>query len=142
MPKDEWAVDGEGEAMFVGTIRQEDDSSLQEVDSSWMELDGKEGGENYCVGTCQGAGRQTPEAGSRCPNGEPYSPEEEEGEEDEEFIRDRWWTPDPRELQVKEEEKEYVIELLIGGLAQDGVGTTPGISPSSAARQTSRKIRK
>jgi hypothetical protein len=130
MPGDEWTVDREGEAMIMGTIQQEDDSSWQEVDSSWMELDEKEGSEDYCVGTCQGAGKQTPEAGNRCPGGGPFSPEEEKGEEDEEFVRDGWWTPDLRELQVKEEEKEYVIELLMGGSMQDGAGPTPETEPS------------
>jgi hypothetical protein len=116
--------------MIVGTIQQEDDISWQKVDSSWMEL-GEEGGNgDYCVGMCQESSKQTSEAGDRSPGKEPFSSEEEEeGEEDKEFMKDGWWTPSPDELQVKEEEREYVIELLMGGSTQNGAGATPGARP-------------
>jgi hypothetical protein len=51
-PEDDWTIDGEEEAMIVGTIQEEDDGSWQEASSSWMELDEEEGSEVYCVGTC------------------------------------------------------------------------------------------
>jgi hypothetical protein len=34
-----WAMDEEEEAMIVGTIQQEENSSWQEACDSWMELD-------------------------------------------------------------------------------------------------------
>jgi hypothetical protein len=61
--EDAWAIGEEKEAMIVGTIQQEDDSSWQEASDSWMELDGEGESRVYCVGTCQGASSQLPEAG-------------------------------------------------------------------------------
>ncbi len=45
----------------------------------------------------------------------PHHLEEEGKGEDEEFLKNGWWAPDPKELQLEEEDKEYFIELLMGG---------------------------
>jgi hypothetical protein len=98
-----WAIGEEEEAMIVGTIQQGDNSSWQEASSSWLEPDGEEESEAYCVGTCQGASSQPPEAGGKRSSRASGSPEEEE--EDEEIMKDGWWTPDLRELQIEAGEK-------------------------------------
>jgi hypothetical protein len=114
----------------VGTIQQEDDSSWQEASDSWIELDGEGESGVYCVGTCQGASSQLPEAGGKCPN-EASSPLEEE--EDEEIIKNGWWSPDLRELQIEEGEQEYFIELLMGGSASGGGEAAPGRPPAASS---------
>jgi hypothetical protein len=35
-------------------------------------------------------------------------------------MKDRWWSPDPRELQIEEGEKDYFLELLMGGSVLGG----------------------
>jgi hypothetical protein len=114
--KGAWAMDEaeEEEAMIVGIIRQVESSSWQEVSDSWMELDEGEASGVYCVGTCQGVSSQVPEVGEGHPCGTLHPPE------DEEIMEDGWWSHDPRELQVSEEEQEYFIELLMGGSAVGG----------------------
>jgi hypothetical protein len=126
--------------MIVGTIQQEDDHSWQEVSSSWIELDGEGGSGVYCVGTCQGGSSQPPEVGEKCSSGTSRHLEEEEEEEDEEFIKNGWWAPDLKELQI-EGEQEYFIELLMGGSTSGGGKTTPGRPPaaSSTAGQPAEK---
>jgi hypothetical protein len=130
---DAWAIDGEEEAMIVGTIQQEDNSSWQEASSSWMELDEEGGSGVYCVGTCQGTSSQPPEVGEKCPNeASRHLGKEEEGE-DEEFIKDGWWSPDLRELQIEEGEQEYFIELLMGGSTLGGGKAAPGRAPAAGS---------
>jgi hypothetical protein len=109
-----WAMDEEEEAMIVGTIQQEENSSWQEACDSWMELDEGEASGVYCVGTCHGVSNQVPEVGGE------YSSEALHPPEDEEIMEGGWWSPDWRELQVSEEEQEYFIELLMGGSAAGG----------------------
>ncbi len=96
--------------MIVGTIQQKENSSWQEASDSWMELDEGEASEVYCVGTCQGVSNQVPEVGEEYPSEALHPPE------DEEIMEGGWWSPDPRELQVGDEQ-EYFIELLMGGSA-------------------------
>jgi hypothetical protein len=56
-----WAMDEEEEAMIVGTIQQEENSSWQEACDSWMELDEGEASGVYCVGTkCQRSRKNVP----------------------------------------------------------------------------------
>jgi hypothetical protein len=52
--------------------------------------------------------------GGKCSSGASGSPEEEE---DKEIMKDGWWTPDLKELQIEEGEKEYFIELHMSGSA-------------------------
>ncbi len=135
--EDAWAI-GEGEeAMIVGTIQQEDDGSWQEASNSWLEQDGEEESRVYCVGTCQGVSSQLPEAGERCSSGASCSPEEE----DEEIIKDGWWSPDLGELQIEKGEKEYFIELLMSGSALGG-GEVASERPPAASSTTSQPAKK
>jgi hypothetical protein len=116
--EDAWVIGEEEEAMIVGTIQQGDSGSWQEASNSWLEPDGEEESEAYCVGMCQGASSQPPETGGKCSSGASGSPEEEE--ENEEIMKDGWWSPDLRELHIEEGEKEYFIELLMSGSASGG----------------------
>ncbi len=125
--------------MIVGTIQQEGDGSWQEASSSWLEPDGREESEAYCVGTCQETSSQPPETGRKCSNGASGSPEEEE--EDKENMEDRWWIPDPRELQIEEGEKEYFIELLMSSSAQGG-GEVASERPPAANSTTDQPAEK
>jgi hypothetical protein len=135
---DAWTIGEEEEAMIVGTIQQEDNSSWQEASDSWMELDGEGESGDYCVGTCQGASSEPPEAMGKYSD-EASCPLEEE--EDEELIGNGWWSPDPGELQIGEGEQEYFIELLMGGSASGGGESAPGRPPaaSSATAQPAKK---
>jgi hypothetical protein len=104
-------VDGEGEMMIVGTIQREDNCSWQDASKSWLEQDEEEEGGTYHVGTCQGASSVPPEAREKqcsavmCLSTEEY--------EDVETVEDSWWTPEPEDLQIKGEEKEYFLKLLM-----------------------------
>jgi hypothetical protein len=104
--------------MIVGTIQREDDCSWQDASKSWLEQDREEEGGAYYVGTCQGVSNQPPEAEKKRSSGASCLPKKEE--EDEEIMENSWWSPDPRELQVEEGEKDYFLELLMGGLALGG----------------------
>jgi hypothetical protein len=106
-----WEVDGEDEAMIVGTIQREDDCSWQDASKSWLEQDEEEGGETYHVGTCQGTGGLPSKAGKKPCGAIVRPPEEEDGGA--ETVEDSWWTPEPGDLQVEGEEKEYFLELLM-----------------------------
>ncbi len=90
-PEDAWEIDGEGEAMIVGTIQQEGDGSWQEASNLWLEQDGEEEGGAYCVGTCQGVSNQLSETGRRRSSGAACPLKEEE--KDEEIMKDSWWSP-------------------------------------------------
>jgi hypothetical protein len=130
-----WAIGEEEEAMIVGTFQQGNNGSWQEASILWLELDGEEESEAYCVGTCQGASSQPPETGGKCSSGASGSPEEEE--EDEEIMKDGWWTPDLKELQIEEGEKEYFIELHMSGSALGG-GVVASERPPAASSMTGR----
>ncbi len=139
-PEDAREIDGGEEAMIVGTIQQEDDGSWQEASNSWLEQEGKEEESvAYCVGTCQDESNQLPKAEERRSSGASCSLKEEE--KDEEIIEDSWWSPDPRELQIGEGEKDYFLELLMGGSAPGGGG---GVSerPSEANSKTGQPAKK
>jgi hypothetical protein len=138
-PEDAWEIDGEEEAMIVGTIQQEDDCSWQEASKSWLEQDGEEESEAYYVGTCQGASNQPPEA-EKGRSSEASCPLKEE-EKDEEIIEDSWWSPDPKDLQIEEGEKGYFLELLMSGST---LGRGGGVSerPSAANSKTSQPAKK
>jgi hypothetical protein len=138
-PEDAWEIDGEEEAMIVGTIQQGDDCSWQEASKSWLEQDGEEESGAYCVGMCQGVSNQLPEAGRRRSSGVSFPLKEEE--KDEEIIEDSWWSPDPGDLQIEEGEKDYFLELLMGGSALGGGGGTSE-RPSSANSKTSQPAKK
>jgi hypothetical protein len=71
-----WEVDGEGEAMIVGTIQREDDCSWQDASKSWLEQDEEEEGETYHVGTCQCASGLPPKAEEKKCSAIMHSPEE------------------------------------------------------------------
>ncbi len=138
-PEDAWEIDGEEEAMIVGSIQRKDDCSWQEACKSWLEQDGEEESGAYCFGTCQGVSNQLPEAGKSRSSGASCSLKEEE--KDKEIIEDSWWSPDPGDLQIEEGEKDYFLELLIGGSAP---GRSGGASerPSAANSKTSQPAKK
>jgi hypothetical protein len=133
-----WEIDEEEEAVIVGTIQQEEDSSWQEVSDLWMELEEGEVGGAFCVGTCQGVSNQAPEVGVGCSSEAQRPPEDEE---DEGIIEGGWWSSDQGELQVSEEEREYFIELLMGGSAAGGCKAALE-RPSAAAGTTGQPARK
>jgi hypothetical protein len=110
-----WEVDGEGEAMIVGTIQREDDCSWQDASKSWLEQDEEEEDGTYHVGTCQSASSLPPEAKEKQCSAIVCHPKEED--EDAETVEDSWWTPEPEDLQIEGGEKEYFLELLMGGSA-------------------------
>jgi hypothetical protein len=56
-------------------------------------------------------------------------------------MEDGWWSPDPRELQIGEEETEYFIELLMGGSAAGGCKAALE-RPPAASGTTSQSARK
>ncbi len=109
--KEAWDVDEGEEAMIVGTIQREDDCSWQDASKSWLEQDEEKEDGTYQVGTCQGACRPPPEAGGKQCSAVMRPPKEED--EDAETAEDRWWTPEPGDLQIEGEEKEYFLELLM-----------------------------
>jgi hypothetical protein len=110
-----WEVDGEEEAMIVGTIQREDNCSWQDASKSWLEQDEEEEDEIYHVGTCQGASSPPSETKEEqcsviaCPL--------QKEDEDAETIENSWWTPEPEDLQIKEGERDYFLELLMGSSA-------------------------
>jgi hypothetical protein len=106
-----WDVDGEGEAMIVGTIQREDDCSWQDASKSWLEQDEEEEHGTYHVGTCQGASSLPPEAREKQCSAVVCPPKEED--KDAETAEDSWWTPGPEDLQIEGGEKEYFLELLM-----------------------------
>jgi hypothetical protein len=108
--EDVWEIGGGEEAMIVGTIQQEDDGSWQEASNSWLEQDGEGESGAYCVRTCQVVSSQLPEAERGRSSGASCSLEEEEKGKD--IVKEGWWSPDLRELQIEKGEKEYFIELL------------------------------
>jgi hypothetical protein len=106
-----WVVDEveeEDEMVLLNTVQQ-DGSSWQESDDSWLELNGGETAGVYCVGACHKEGGHMP--GTKA--GQPYETlylSEEEG-----AAEAGWWSPDPMELQPDEGETEYLIDLLMRG---------------------------
>ncbi len=96
--EDAWEVDGEEEAMIVGTIQQEDNCSWQEASKSWLEQDEEEEDEIYHVGTCQDASSPPSEAKEKHCSVITCPPEKED--EDTGIMENSWWTPKPEDLQV------------------------------------------
>ncbi len=99
----------------IARIGQEEDD-WQEPDDSWLELDGGESeGEAgmYCISAC------LRKDDSRLGDELEYfhvvtPPPEEEG-----AVEVRWWSPEPQGLQSEEEDEEenqYLVNLLTGGL--------------------------
>ncbi len=97
--------------MIVGTIQREDDCSWQDASKSWLEQDEEEKDGTYHVGTCQGASSLPPKATGKQCSAVVRLPKEED--EDTETVEDSWWTPEPRDVQIEGEEKEYFLELLM-----------------------------
>jgi hypothetical protein len=87
----------------------------------------------------QGGGQftsnQPPEAERKHSSGTSCLAKKEE--EDEEIMKDSWFSPDLRELQVEEGEKDYFLELLMSGSAL-GRGGEASEGPSVANRKTSQ----
>jgi hypothetical protein len=107
----------EDEDLYVNIARigQEEDD-WQEPDDSWLELDGGESEEEaevYCISAC------LREDDSGLEDELEYfhdvtPPTEEEG-----AAEVRWWSPEPQGLQSEEEDEEenqYLVNLLTGGL--------------------------
>jgi hypothetical protein len=135
--EDAWEVDGEEEAMIVGTIQREDNCSWQDVGKSWLEQDEEEEGEVYHVGTCQGASSPPSESEEKHCSRTGRSPKKED--EDARIMENSWWTPDPRDLQIEEREKDYFLELLMGGSApSEGAAERPA-TVSSKTGQPAKK---
>jgi hypothetical protein len=119
--------------MIVGTIQWEDVCSWQDASKSWLEQDEEEEDGTYHVGTCQGTSslplgtREKQCSAVVCP------PKEED--EDAETVEDSWWTPEPEDLQIKGEEKEYFFELLMRESAmREGVTEKPTTVGSKAGQ--------
>ncbi len=125
-------MDGEEEAMIVGTIQREDNCSWQDS-KSWLEQDEEEEDGIYHVGTCQGASSLPPEAKEKQCSAIVCPPKEED--EDAEAIEDSWWTPEPEDLWIEGKEKDYFLELLIGDQHQPR--ELRRSRPRSATRQAS-----
>jgi hypothetical protein len=65
------------------------------------------------------------------------SPKKED--EDAGIMENSWWTPDPRDLQIEEREKDYFLELLMGGSApSEGAAERPA-AVSSKTGQLAKK---
>ncbi len=137
--EDAFEIDGEEEAMIVGTIQREDDCSWQDASKFWQEQDGEEEGGAYYVGTCQSVSNHPPETEEEHPSGASCPSKREE--EDEEIMENSWWYPDPRELQIEEGEKDYFRELLMGGSAPGGGGEAVE-GPSAVCSKTSQPTKK
>jgi hypothetical protein len=135
--EDAWEVDGEEEAMIVGTIQQEDSRSWQDASKSWLEQDEEEEDEIYHVGTCQGASSPPSEAREEHCSAIVYPPKKED--ENAEIMENSWWTPEPEDLQIKEEERDYFLELLMGGSAPSGETAEKPAAVGSKAGQPARK---
>jgi hypothetical protein len=59
-----------------------------------------------------------------------------EEDEDADAMEDSWWTPEPEDLRIEGNEKDYFLELLMGGSAPT---EEPRKSrPRSAARRASQ----
>ncbi len=133
-----WEVDGEEEAMIVGTIHREDNCSWEDASKSWLEQDDEEGYEIYHVGTCQGANSSPPEAKEKQCSAITCPPKEED--EDVDSTEDSWWTSEPEDLQVKGREKEYFLELLMGGSAPSkGAAEKPTVVGSKAGQPAKKE---
>jgi hypothetical protein len=132
-----WEVDGEGEALIVGTVQREDDGSWQNASKSWLEQDEEEEDGTYHVGTCQGAISLPPEAREKQCSAVVCPPKEED--EDAETVEDSWWTPGPEDMQIERGEKEYFIELLMEGSApSEGAAEKPTMVGSKAGQPTKK----
>ncbi len=134
-PEGAWVMgeaEEEDEAMLVNTAQQEE-SSWRETDDSWLELNRGEAGGVYCVGACHGEKGHAPGTKGGWPHETVYLSEEEGA------VEAGWWTPDPAELQVSEEETEYLIDLLMRGhgAEEDEAGPTQA---SATPNAPSRKI--
>jgi hypothetical protein len=128
-----WEVDGEEEAMIVGTIQRGDNCSWQDASKSWLEQDEEEEDEIYHVGTWQGVSSPPPEVKEKqcsaivCPL--------KEEDEDAEITENSWWTPEPEDLQIEEKEKDYFLELFMGGSApSEGAAEGPAAVGSKAGQ--------
>ncbi len=136
--EDAWEVDGEEEAMIVGTIQREDSRSWQDASKSWLEQDKEEEDETYHVGTCQGASSPPSEAKEKHCSAIVYPPKKED--EDAGIMENSWWTPEPEDLQIKEEERDYFLELLMGGSAPSKeTAEKPAVVSSKAASWPERR---
>jgi hypothetical protein len=132
-----WYVDGEGEAMIVGTIQREDDCSWQDASKSWLEQDKEEEDGTYHVGTCQSASNPPPEAREEQCSAVVCPPQEED--DDAETVEDSWWTPEPEDLQIEGGEKEYFLELLMRESALSEGATEKPATVGSKADQPVKK---
>jgi hypothetical protein len=136
--EDAWEVDGEEEEMIVRTIQREDNCSWQDVGKSWLEQDEEEEGEVYHVGTCQGASSPPSLSEEKHCSGTVRSPKKED--EDAGIMENSWWTPDPRDLQIEEREKDYFLELLMGGTApSEGAAERPATVSSKTGQPVKKE---
>ncbi len=61
------------------------------------------------------------------------SPKKED--EDAGIMENSWWTPDPRDLQIEEREKDYFLKLLMGGSApSEGAAERPATVSSKTGQ--------
>ncbi len=124
----------EDEDLYVNIARiGEEEDDWQEPDDSWLELDGGESEEQagvYCVSACvrnddSGLEDELEYFHDVTP------PPEEEG-----AVEVRLWSPGPQELQSEEEDEEenqYLINLLTGGLGTGSNDSELVQSPTGAA---------
>jgi hypothetical protein len=124
----------EDEDLYINIARigaEEDD--WQEPDDSWLELDGAESEREagvYCISTC------LRKDDSRLEDELEYfhdvtPPPEEDG-----AAEIRWWSPEPQGLQSEEEDEEenqYLINLLTGGLGTGSIDSELTQSQAEAA---------
>jgi hypothetical protein len=133
-----WEVDGEEEAMIVGTIRREDNCSWQDASKSWLEQDEEEEDEIYHVGTCQGASSPPSEAKEKHCSAIVCPPKKED--EDAGIMENSWWTLEPEDLRIEEKEKDYFLELLMGSSApSEGAAERPAAVGSKAGQPAKKK---
>ncbi len=125
----------EEEVMVGNTVQQEEDN-WQEPDDSWLELDREESGEEagvYCIGLCLREDDPGPEGKMEHPH-DVTPPKGEEG-----TAEVRWWSQGPQRLQAGEEDEEeiqYLVSLLMGGLETGGKDPEPA-QPQTEAAMTS-----
>jgi hypothetical protein len=118
--------------VHIARIRQEE-NDWQEPNDSWLELDGGESEEEAGV-YCISAFLRKDDSGLEDELEyfhDMTSPPEEEG-----AAEVRWWSPEPQGLQSEEEDEEenqYLVNLLTGGLETGSIDSELTQSQTEAA---------
>jgi hypothetical protein len=128
----------EDEDLYVNIARvEQEEDDWQELDDSWLELDGGESGEEagvYCPSACLRKDDSGLEEELEYFHDVTPPPEEEGVEED------RWWSPEPQRPGSKEEDEEenqYLVGLLMSEPESKNNSSEPARLQAKAARAPS-----